>query len=776
MQKSRRQILLISISLFLGLWWFSLPNSLFNEPVSLVVEDQKGELLGARIAGDGQWRFAAMDTLPYKLSTAILAFEDKRFYRHWGIDPKALLRACWQNLKQGRIVSGASTISMQVMRLAKHNPPRTLGRKVVEMLQALRLECRYNKDSILHLWANNAPFGGNVVGATAASWRYFGKRPHLLSWAEAATLAVLPNSPGLIHPGRSRRQLKFKRDRLLSQLLTHGHIDSLSWQLSLNEPLPATPIPLPQLSPHLVDYLAQQEKTGRQIVHIDAELQKKLLDVTNRYQRLMAGNGVNNLAVLVSETATGRILAYVGNAPKLAMEHSPSVDMIHAPRSPGSLLKPLLYSLALENAQLLPEQLLLDIPSVFSGFRPENFYQQYAGVIPANQALARSLNIPFVHLLQDYGVGAFHAALQQWEFKFINKPANHYGLSLILGGCEISLWQIVTWYSGLGRTLLQYNSQILDQQSSFVDLQLTDRPFAPSSMRSLQPGPAWYTLKAMEQVERPSSEGRWEQFANSRQLAWKTGTSFGYRDAWAVGLDPQYTIGVWVGNADGEGRPGLVGVQSAAPLLFATARLLPPTEEWFRKPFDDCRSVSLCTESGFLAGPYCNKVVKEIPKSGTRAIACPYHQLIHLAKNEKFRVRRECLTHGQELKSKHQLIFPPIVQFYYQKNHPGFQSVPPWQEGCAPNIHTIQNISWIYPRKDGSIKIPIDWDGTQSASIFEVTHRQEHATVHWHLNDAYLGSTQGIHRQEVQLNPGLYQMVLVDEFGERTIRNFKVVE
>ncbi|RMF01865.1 MAG: penicillin-binding protein 1C, partial [Bacteroidetes bacterium] len=635
---SLRRLLFALVFVLVWWWWLALPRPLFDSPLSLVVEDRNGQLLGARVAADGQWRFPAVDSLPLRVGQCIIAFEDKRFYEHWGVDVWAVARAIRQNFRAGQIVSGASTLSMQVLRMARGNRERSFRQKLLETLLAIRLEMRYDKDEILRLWANHAPFGGNVVGIEAASQRYFGKPPHLLSWAEAATLAVLPNSPGLIHPGRKRAALKQKRNRLLANLLQSGLIDSLGYQLALKEPLPDAPLPLADHCPHLTERLAHTRGPGRWTVTLDGELQARLTELSTRYQRLLAGNGIHNLAMLVVDNRSGQTLAYIGNIPGLAPAYSPHVDLIQAPRSPGSLLKPLLYSLALQQGTILPGSLLPDVPTVIQGFRPENFHQDYAGAVAADQALARSLNIPFVHLLRAYGVGTFHSALKKWGFSYIDQGPEHYGLALILGGCEISLWQAVAWYSSLARSLDGYTRHhstygSKDWRAPHYVLADSSQTDAARSHKADQVGAAaaWHTLQSLETLERPTSEGQWQRFASSRRLAWKTGTSYGFRDAWAVGVDTDYTIGVWVGNADGEGRPGLVGVRAAAPLLFAASRLLPASQEWFRIPHEDRRPLSVCRRSGYLAQAYCPAVEQNLPQAGRRAPQCTFHQLIHLS-------------------------------------------------------------------------------------------------------------------------------------------------
>lgn len=770
--------------LLFSLWWvFALPRPLFKMPLATVIEDAQGNLLSARIARDGQWRFPSVDSLPQKFQVCVRVFEDRRFWQHPGVDFRALARAFRQNIREGRIVSGASTINMQVIRLSRENPPRTLGQKILEIFLAIRLEVAYPKEDILQLWADNAPFGGNVVGLEAASWRYYGKASALLSWAEAATLAVLPNSPALIHPGRNREALTKKRNRLLANLLSLGELDQASYELAISEPLPGAPLPLPSLAPHLLQHIVATNGPGRWIVSIDGQLQQRLIRLAQQQQLRLSGNGIHNLGILIMDTESGRVLAYVGNLSKLGKEHSPQVDLIQAPRSPGSLLKPLLYSLAVQQGVILPQELLPDIPSVFGGFRPENFHESYSGAVPANQALARSLNIPFVHLLKKYGVAPFHNALREWQFDFINQGPDHYGLSLILGGCEVSLWQATAWYGSMGRMLLhqkafqgQYDPKDWRLPNYLYLAPQITKPKLQNAPGLVGAGAAWATIQALETLERPDSEGDWEAFNSSHRMAWKTGTSFGFRDAWAVGLDPKYTIGVWVGNADGEGRPGLVGVLAAAPILFAARQLLPASPKgWFEAPLNDLAPALVCQQSGMLARSFCpaDSVLLPVRKSGGEV--CSLHELIYLDQTG-LRVSQQCLGPNETPQARAWFVLPSLQAYYYRQQHPTYTTLPSWRKDCRPSFESTPRMQWIYPTHATRIKIPRNWKGEAEAVIFSVAHRQSDATIHWHLDGTYLATTQQLHTLELQPSVGSHQLTLIDQDGQRLTRKIIIEE
>ena len=550
-KKHLRKTLIIFGVLFIA-YWFCLPAPLFDDPTSMVLEDNKGNLLGARIAGDGQWRFPQNDSIPEKFQKAIVEFEDRRYFAHIGVDPIAIGRAFKQNIGAGEIVSGGSTLSMQVIRLSRKGKPRTLFQKVIEAILATRLELKYSKAEILAFYASNAPFGGNVVGIDAASWRYFGKNPKLLSWAEAATLAVLPNSPSLIHPGRNRNALLKKRNRLLDRLLEKGAINSLDCELAKEETLPEKPLPLPQLAPHLLNrayaeyFKGKKGERTRFRSTINLELQKRVNQILQYHSERLKDNFIHNAAAIVVEVESGNVIAYAGNV-KSGPEHNEAVDVVKAPRSTGSILKPFLYAMMLNEGNILPGSIVPDIPTRMNGYHPKNFHETYDGVVPAKKALIRSLNVPMIHMLSNYGLEKFHFGLQKLGFTSITKPANHYGLTLILGGAEASLWDITNAYTGMARTLNHFYDN--DGEYSPLDFRplnyLADYEFnAPKKLLREAPvlsaGSVWQTFNAMQELERPDSEGNWQRFQSGNRISWKTGTSYGFRDAWAVGVTPEY--------------------------------------------------------------------------------------------------------------------------------------------------------------------------------------------------------------------------------------------
>ena len=772
--------------LFLA-YWFCLPNQLFNDPTCMVLEARDGSLLGARISADGQWRFPHMDTVPEKFQKAIVEFEDRRFFYHPGFDPFAFFRAMRQNIQNGRIVSGGSTLSMQVIRMARKRKKRTVFEKLIEIILLTRLEIKCKKQEIMAFYASNAPFGGNVVGLDAAAWRYFGKKPESLSWGEAATLAVLPNSPGLIHPGRNRTALFEKRNRLLARLKEAGEINETTFQLAIEEELPEKPHSLPQLAPHLLSRaFSENFKIGSNLwtklkTTIDPALQVRLNELALRKSNNLKGNEIHNLAIVVLEVETGNVLGYIGNAPNTGQENGEDVDIIKAPRSTGSILKPFLYAMMLNEGKILPKSLIADVPTQISGYKPENYLETYDGVVSAEKALSRSLNVPFIKMLQDYSVEKFHFNLKRLGLSTINKPANHYGLTLVLGGAEASLWDLTSAYCGMARTLGNfYKNEGLYRSDEFRKPNYLWKTTMESSGKlSKQPAlfsadAVWFSFEAMEEVQRPTGQGEWERFESSRRIAWKTGTSFGFRDAWAVGISPKYVVGVWAGNADGEGRPGLVGVYAAAPILFDVFNLL-PASKWFDPPFDVMKKMAVCKQSGYPALEYCDKDTFYVNSKGLNAQPCPYHQIVHLDNSKYWQVNASC-EKPSLIQNLPWFVLPPVEEYYFKMKNPGYAPLPPFRKDCGVNDErSLGLMQMIYPRNRAKIYVPVDLDGKLSRTVFKMAHRNPLSQVYWHLDNEYIGQTKTFHELEINPPAGKHRLTLVDEKGNRLELDFEII-
>lgn len=760
------------------LYWLWLPNKLFDKPCSTVLLDANNELLSAKIASDGQWRYPQLDSVPVKFKHCITLFEDEYFYYHPGFNPVSIFKSIQRNFSAGKVKSGGSTITMQVARMMRGNQSRTYYNKLVEILLAVRMELSYKKSSILNVYASNAPFGSNVVGISAASWRYFGRSPYQLSWAETALLAVLPNAPSLIYPGKNQERLIKKRNTLLKKLFDKKIIDESTYKLSLQEPLPDKPYAVPQLANHLLNRCVN-ENGAAQIYKstVKKNLQIQVSELLNKHVTNLSANQIHNACVLVAEVETGNVLAYVGNSYSEKNEHENYVDVISAPRSTGSILKPFLYAFMLNENKILPAALLEDVPTQIGSYGPKNFNLTYDGLVPANQAIARSLNVPAVKMLLEYGTPKFHYRLKQLGFKNFTKPTTHYGLSLILGGGEATLWDIASAYSSMGRALMSYdNSRKKYTANNYRPLNyLQPETEKPKMVKEdlLNASSLYYTFSAMTELIRPQDYVGWAQFLSRNKIAWKTGTSYGFRDAWAVGLNGKYIVAVWVGNADGEGRPELTGTGAAAPLMFSVFNLL-SEKKWFVKPLSDLENVKVCKETGYRASEICpNAKTQLMPMGSQKTKACPFHKIIFTDATGKYRVNSECYP-VNEMKQIPWLVFSPTQEYFYKQHSLFYKSLPDYLPGCITEENQ-KHLEIVYPREGFKIYVPVNEKGERENCIFKAAHKNADAKLFWQLDGTFIGSTEKFHQLSVLPEIGKHVLLITDESGEVSTVRFEVV-
>ncbi|MFC0603619.1 penicillin-binding protein 1C [Winogradskyella pulchriflava] len=774
----RNKIKSAIVAILLVAYYFCLPKQLFKDPTATVITSNSNELLGALIADDGQWRFPASDSIPDKFKTCILQFEDEYFYKHPGFNPISIFKALKGNLSSGSVKRGGSTITQQVIRLSRKGQSRTYFEKFKELILATRLEFRLSKAEILNLYASYAPFGGNVVGIDAASWRYFNRNASDLSWAESATLAVLPNAPSLIYPGKNQKRLLDKRNRLLKKLFENGTIDELTYKLSIEEGLPQKPYPLPQIAPHLLQKVAKKYKGERIKTTVKISLQEQANSIVKQHYNLLKQNEIYNISVLVLDVNTREVLAYVGNAPT-DKAHQKSVDIIDKPRSTGSILKPFLYASMLDAGDLLPNMLVADVPTQFGSYQPENFNKSYDGAVFANEALSRSLNVPAVRMLQDFGLDRFYHYLKQLQLKDLKYNANHYGLSLVLGGAESNLWDLCKSYAAMASTLNHFN----DNSSQYFTNEFVQPTYIskePANFGKLQnekdvfdAASIFLTFESMKQVNRPEGDDSWEYYDSSQDVAWKTGTSFGFRDAWAIGTTKNYVVGVWVGNADGEGRPGLVGVQTAAPILFDVFDVLPKSE-WFTTPYDEMLEVNICKKSGYRASSICDETeLRYIQKSGNKRAPCPFHKLVHLDNSGQFQVNSSCeaITNIENIPW---FILPPLQAYYFKNKNPFYKPLPPYRNDCAEASGI--SMEFIYPNQQSTIFLPKDFDGNTNDLILKVAHSKPELELYWYIDSQFVGSTKDIHDMAVMPASGDHIITVMDELGNELKHKITISE
>ena len=763
----KQKLIWIACLLIFILYIFCLPRDKFKKPTSTVLFDKNGELLAARIADDQQWRFSKIDIIPEKMKACILTFEDKHFYWHFGISIKGIVRAAKQNIIQQKVVSGGSTITMQTIRLMRNNPSRTFLEKIIEMIMATRLEFGYSKNSILKMYLSNAPFGNNVVGLSAASWRYYGKSPTHLSWSESATLAVLPNAPGLIYPGKNHDRLLNKRNRLLKKLLDGKKIDSIQYMLAVVEPLPDKPLPLPTQNAQLLQRFIEQGNKGKVLkTNIDNNIQKMASTVMQHHIDILKQNNIYNAAVIITDLRTGKVISYIGNSFSLGKEFNNEVDCANAKRSTGSILKPILYAKSLEAGIILPTTILPDVPSFFGSFNPKNYNKTYNGAVPADESVIRSLNIPMVHLLNQYGVLKFQYDLNKAGFANIQPATRKYGLSLILGGAEVSLMELNKVYSEMALTLL-------NKKEKNITLFPVENIKHKNNLQ-LHKASIYTTFKTMLELNRPDEEGNWRVFESSQAIAWKTGTSFGNRDAWAIGITPNYVVSVWVGNATGEGKPALIGAKAAAPILFDLFDKLSKSKTWFNKPIAEFTTIPVCVASGCRAGEACEYIEnRSVPTTCLRSTVCPYHHTVMVDKFQQYIVNADN-TNGNDMMAVNYFTLPPLMQKYYMLKHPEYKMLPPVKENFLTG-NTKNALQIVYPKSNSKILIPKEMNGEQGKIVLEAVNGNPNAIVYWHIDENYSGQTTIIHQQSIYLPVGKHTLTIIDNNANERKINFEVI-
>jgi len=537
--------------------------------VSTIVLDRHDQLLRAFTTKDGRWRLpvAAAEEVDERYLAMLMAFEDKRFYSHPGIDARALMRAAWQLVRNGRIVSGGSTLTMQVARLMEGRHERTASAKLRQIVGALQLERHLSKQEILALYLQLAPFGGNIEGVRAASLAYFGKEPRRLSIHEAALLVALPQSPEARRPDRNAQTARAARDRVLKRMAQAGVISQAEATRARSEPVPRDRRAFPKLAAHLAEteVLAAPAKTAHRLT-IDRNVQAALEALAKEQAKLLGQN--LSAAILAVDHTTSEVIAHVGSAEYLDDERLGAIDMTTAVRSPGSTLKPFIYGLAFEAGIAHPETLIEDRPVRFGTYAPKNFDDDFHGTVTIREALARSLNIPAVKVLAAVGPGKLTGRLRRIGVEPAFPDETAPTLAMGLGGVGLTLHDLTTLYASLARdgeaVTLRHRRDAAAPDAAQLLLQ-GKRP--PPVKHILRPVAAWYVTDILKDAPPPLN-------AQQGQLAYKTGTSYGYRDAWAVGYDGQHTVAVWVGRPDGAATPGLVGRVAAGPILFdAFARL-----------------------------------------------------------------------------------------------------------------------------------------------------------------------------------------------------------
>lgn len=718
-----------------------------EENYSTSILDADGKLMDVFLTSDEQWHLKVEDDVPDNLREAVITYEDKSFNTHHGVNFLAIARAAKNNLL-GRKRSGASTITMQVAKLAAPKK-RTYLNKFIEMMQAFKIETKLDKESILKLYLNNAPYGGNIVGYGTAARMYFQKEPKNLSWAECALLAVLPNSPGEINVEKNHERLINKRNYLLDKLFKKGKLSEQQLRLAKNEPLPAERYPFERVAPHLARRLYNSENDKVIKTTIDYDLQKRMQEIVKSYVNYTNSEGITNAALIIVENKTRNVKAYVGSQDFMDMENAGQVDGIIAKRSAGSILKPFLYALSIDEGMIAPESLVQDVPMFFANFNPQNANKKYTGMVEARQALISSLNIPFVHLLDQYGEYKFYYFLKDM-IGFEENTPEKYGLSLILGTKEFSVEEIATLYTGLAN----YGNLMK------LKYLLNDEDDVARNKMMFSKGASYLTLDTLKELVRPGLNNlyRWKN-----PISWKTGTSYGKKDAWACGMNPDYTVIVWVGNFSGKGNENLSGAISGGRLLFNVFQDLDGSGRNFEEPYYELENIEVDKVTGYrinLDGV--EKKTIKYPRKAKPLKMSPYYKKIFVDDNDV-----EVDSRSPQFANSHEKVvmnYPlEVVNYFIRENR-----------DVSEIYHTTSNeksLKILYPTPGLKILLPKDIDKEQKLIVKIANLKNQ--DIYWYMDKEFIGVDKTFEK-EIELGVGNHNLIIVAQDGEMTKVSFSI--
>lgn len=772
----------------------TVPMAKLWTPTSTLVYDSQDGLMAAFLASDDRWRVnVSLEEVSDEFIRMLIAYEDRWFFRHFGVNPLAMGRAIIQNLRTRSIVSGGSTLTMQVARLLDPKP-RTITSKVVEIFQAISLELRYSKRDILEMYVNLAPYGGNIEGIGAASLLYFGKSPAELSTGEAALLVALPKAPESLRPDRFGDAARAARDEVLRRAVRFGAIDEASCTEALLEPAPTSRRELPSVAPHFTRLVAQRHGPGRIYTAISPYIQTEVERLLAQHVARLREDGITNGAVVVIDNLNLRVVAYVGSADFHDTAAAGQVDGARARRSPGSALKPFIYAMAFDRGIITPRSYLEDVPVSYGEYSPQNYSGTYSGLVSAQSALSQSLNVPAVNLLAEIGVDSFSSFLRDAGISSLAR-SRAYGLSLAIGGCEVSLLELTTAYSALANggvlqpasmvtavaptnaapaaaptaTLAGSSAATPASSSAVTSAAVQTRP----ALRLLSSESAFLVTEILSDNARPDFPPGWESTSLPR-VAWKTGTSYGHRDAWSIGYSPRYTVGVWIGNFSGEASSKLIGAEAAAPLLFQIMnRLLEGTEtEWFRRP-ETLVKREVCSLSGMPIGPYCSVAVDDywIPGKSSEQV-CDLHRSSLIDQSTGLRVP-DYLRGTDGILERTYIEWPPAVASWMAATGATGYRPPPLDSRFA------QKISGDPPRivspirgREYELRPGVAPDQQKLALVAEAGSGVRQ--LYWFIDGEFVGSAAPGEAVFYTPAPGTHELVCQDELGRTARLSFVV--
>ena len=738
-----KKVIIFFITLFILLFIYLIkvyityaPKKLVEEiNYSKVVLDRKGEILSVFLNSEEEFHIKYDGEVPETLKTAVINYEDKKFYSHSGVDYPRILKSFFNNII-GRKKMGASTISMQVVKLLEPKK-RTYFNKLVEVVKAYKLESEFSKEEILKIYLNNVPYGSNIVGYSGAIKMYFNKQVKDLSYAEATLLAVLPNSPGILNLKKNNDKLETKRNRLLKTLLDRKLIDERQYKFSLLEKFPNKIYYYEKKAPQFSIFL--KNKYPEKIIKstLDYNLQKKLEKIVHDYSNAMKDVGINNAAVLVVNNKTKEVLAYVASQDFYDKRNNGEIDGLQAKRSPASLLKPFLFALSIDDGLIVPDSIYPDVPIYFGNFYPKNSSNTFTGMVKIDEALIKSLNIPFVKLLSDYGVDRFYYFLENND-NYPEDRFDKYGLSLILGTREMRPVDIAKLYMGLAN------------YGKVSNLKYTLTEDKPKEYQQFSRGASYLTLETLSRVVRPGNE---KLYSEQRPISWKTGTSYGMKDAWSVGVSPDYTVLVWLGNFNQKSIFSLSGVETAGNLLFKVFNIVDINSKTFEKPTDDLKEIEIDEKTGYRKFYDVESKKVFYPKDAKLLRISPYYKKIFVDENDMEIDSRS--PNFDKRKEKIVIEYPIEVSNYFFLN----------------GVRENKNVKIAYPVQNLNIFVPKDFDGYKKVAMKLYNPNNEY--VYWYLDEDYVGYSNE-KEKFFELDIGKHKLTIITENGAREEVKFNI--
>jgi penicillin-binding protein 1C len=755
-------VAIAAFAIILDQYIYPLPVRHFHKPHAQFIYGRDGKLLTAFASSDHFWRKPVkLEQISPDLVRRVIACEDRWFYYHPGFNPVSLLAAAIENLETGKIVRGGSTITMQIARMMEPKS-RTVKNKLIEILRSLQLEVHYSKNELLEIYLNLVPYGGNIEGIGAASHFYFGKKPDHLTVSETAILTAIPASPNKYRPDIDRESCRKRRDHILDLLYAREEITQLEYNCALNEEVPVRRLDRPFTAPHFCRSLASRYPGLSEITTtLDPALQLISERLSSQHLATLRNRGIHNVSVVVIDNNTGELLVQVGSPDFTDSRHSGQINGALARRSPGSALKPFVYALGFENGVITPSSRLDDIPVSYGGYRPENYDETYHGSVSVNEALIRSLNVPAVNLTSQIGLHRYYGLLRAGGITSLRGEYYDYGLPLVLGACEVSLMELSNLYATLAREgVYRPINQIHGSD-----------PNPPEQLLSRE---SCYIISTiLAELQRPDLPTTWEFTRDLPTVAWKTGTSYGRRDAWAVGYNPKFTIGVWAGNFSGESSPYLVGAEAAAPLMLSlfreTGGSADPT--WFKKP-GGVGVRDVCTVSGCVPGKYCPSIRQElyIPQVSSCAI-CPVHRQLIVDRHTGHMLCRAC-THGKQVDSIIVEEWPARLSAWLLE-HGAIPHTPGHNPLCR-GVIVDDNPVIVSPENGAVFEIQAAIPREYQKILLEASAALNARKLHWFLDKELYASAPVGSPIFYAPRPGRHTLMCVDDLGRSSRISFEV--